>query len=148
MKKEELAQIRQFNRFYTTQLNLMDHHHLGSTTTLLEGRIMLEISYGYRTVNQLVKILNLDKGYVSRTIKQLVGRQWLKSAVDPQDRRSKILTLTAQGRQVVDQVNKSSDEQVQTILAALSADELATVVRDMNEIQEIVNRYHPVDFGK
>ncbi|WP_195459635.1 MarR family winged helix-turn-helix transcriptional regulator [Pediococcus acidilactici] len=148
MDKRSQQKVRKFNWFYTTQLNLMNNHHLGSTTTLLEGRIMLEVSFGYNTLKQLVRILNLDKGYVSRTVKRLVDRGWLKQRRNQQDQRIQLLELTSLGQKIVREVDVYSNQQVTNILGDLSKTELALVIKDMEEIQEVIERYHRIDFGK
>ena len=43
MYKDEIAQIRLFNRYYTSVIGLLDKHYLNSDFSLTETRIMFEL---------------------------------------------------------------------------------------------------------
>src|SRR5690349_17993091 len=49
-------------------------------------------------LGELAERLRLDKGWVSRAVDQLVADGTIHRAVDDEDRRAVVLTLTARGR--------------------------------------------------
>lgn len=63
--------FRKFNRFYTNVLGFLNEHIYDSPFSLTETRILFEI---YNTPNCTAKALQdklgLDRGYVSRIVKQ------------------------------------------------------------------------------
>ena len=61
---------------------------------------------------------------------QLVDRGLVERAVDPADRRSRVLVLTAKGRRVRDEVMRAALEN--TPLGALTADELRQLTALLN----------------
>ena len=52
--------------------------------------------------SELAKNLSLDQTTLSRNLKVLIGRKWVKRAPSDGDRRQAIYTLTAEGRKVWD----------------------------------------------
>ncbi|WP_417661594.1 MarR family winged helix-turn-helix transcriptional regulator [Pseudomonas sp.] len=51
----------------------------------------------------LTKLNGCDKALITRRVRSLEGRGWIKREPDPQDQRSVQLSVTAQGAQVKDQ---------------------------------------------
>lgn len=61
--------VRQFNRFYTHQIGVLQEHLLQSDYSLTELRILYELaSQGDLTSTDLRQMLGLDAGYMSRLI--------------------------------------------------------------------------------
>jgi DNA-binding MarR family transcriptional regulator len=70
-KTKLIQDIREFNRFYTRLIGLLDGHLLDSNYSLAEARILYEIYTGKQiSASQIVSTLNMDKGYVSRILKK------------------------------------------------------------------------------
>lgn len=69
---------------------------------------------------------------------QLVDRGFVERSIDPDDRRSRVLTLTAKGRQARDAVVRAAVEK--TPLGALSDDEL-------RQLLVLLDRAVPTQFG-
>jgi hypothetical protein len=65
MKEKSIAEIRPFNRFYTTIIGLMDQHILNSRYSLPEVRILYDHCVN-ATASDIMASLNIDKGYLSR----------------------------------------------------------------------------------
>lgn len=141
MDKENINQIRKFNRSYTRILRLTDKYHLDTHFTLLESRIFLEINRGVDTANQLMELLQLDKGYLSRVLKKLKNEDLITDARGDNDRRVKKLKLTAKGEQALEEDNRRADEQIENLFSKIPAEELAKIIKDMQEIQTTVKKY-------
>lgn len=135
MKKEDIYEVRTFNRFYTNILQLTDKYHLHTQFTILEARILLEIDNGLNTANQLLNLLKLDKGYISRVLKKLENDGLIIKANDPKDLRIKILTLTDKGYQALTDINHRADNQVARLFQELDDSTISDIISAMKKIQ-------------
>lgn len=121
MQKSQIQAIRHFNRLYTQKLGLLKKNVFNSEISWAEARILMEISeIEIPTLVIISKKLELDKSYVSRVIQKLSGLKYLTKQASPSDKRAKILVLTAAGQSVVDQLNQSSDDQINLMLGSLN----------------------------
>ncbi len=87
-KTETVYKIREFNRFYTVLLGLLDRNFLNSEYSVTEIRILFELENndGCSAVD-LIEKLYIDKGYLSRLIKGFIvrgfyGNKFLKMTPD------------------------------------------------------------------
>lgn len=141
---QTIKQIRDFNRFYTKILHLTDRYHLETQFTLLESRILIEIDQGMTSANQLGQFLNLDKGYMSRILRRLKDDDILVEKPHDQDKRIKVLNLTAKGAEILAEINQRADNQIQTIFKRIPPKEVDQVVANMAAIQATIRRYQSV----
>jgi len=140
MDADKINEVRQFNRFYTRTLQLTNKYHLGTGLTVLESRLLLEIYENkLRTANELVALLDIDKGYLSRVLKSLQKRGYIEQTIDDADKRSKLLALTTLGHNTLNTINKRADQQVDQLLSDLSDQEIEQVISAMDFIQKKVN---------
>src|ERR1035437_4992320 len=108
---EILENIRQFNRFYTRQLGLLDECLLSSEFSLTEARILYELAQSERsTARTLGKDLMLDAGYLSRLLKKFEARGLISRTPSSADGREMALGLTDAGRAAFAPLNKASRE--------------------------------------
>ncbi|MFD1419272.1 MarR family winged helix-turn-helix transcriptional regulator [Companilactobacillus keshanensis] len=140
MDADKINEVREFNRFYTRTLQLTNKYHLGTGLTVLESRLLLEIYENkLQTANELVALLDIDKGYLSRVLKSLVKRGYIEQTIDNADKRSKLLTLTVLGHNTLNTINKRADQQVDQLFKGLSDQEINQVISAMDFIQNKVN---------
>lgn len=140
MDTEKIDEIRRFNRFYTRTLQLTNKYHLGTGLTVLESRLLLEIYENkLQTANELVSLLEIDKGYLSRVLKSLEKRGYIEQTVDNSDKRSKLLTLTRLGHNTLNTLNKRADQQVDQLFSNLSDQEIEQVISAMNFIRNKID---------
>ena len=82
---------------------------------------ILEIGLrGPMTAMQLAEFLLLVKSSVSRMVRKLIEAGELRETIDPQDARSKPLSLTARGRRTLASLHDFGRRQVSGALAHLS----------------------------
>ena len=118
----QISAVRAFNRFYTDKLGVLDQHLLKSPFSLSEARVLYELANRDSPAAKEIGIeLGLDAGYLSRILQKfdddgLITRKPLAS-----DRRQYRLGLTARGRQAFAKLDRSSHDEVASILAALPA---------------------------
>jgi Transcriptional regulators len=136
-----IDQIRNFNRFYTNVLGLLDKHILDSGYSLTEVRVLLEISKVKNcTANTLVNQLVIDRSYMSRIIKHLEQDELITKVQSNQDNRVNFITITEKGRQTIRVLNKKSDEQIQSLFQQLSPDEFIKVLDSMKIIRDGISK--------
>src|SRR6476619_5904112 len=77
----EIESIREFNRFYTRVIGLLDRDFLGSPFSLTEVRVLLELYYRrITTATAIGQALGLDAGYLSRMLRGFERRGLLAPA--------------------------------------------------------------------
>ncbi|GED31170.1 MarR family winged helix-turn-helix transcriptional regulator [Brevibacillus centrosporus] len=136
-----IADIRQFNRFYTNILGVLNKHVLDTGYTLTEARVVLEIGFMEPCIaNQLVEKLDMDRSYMSRIISKLQKDGLLEKESSPLDNRTSLIRLTPKGAELFQQLNERSDEQIERLLDGLSPTEITEVRSSMLFIQSKMNR--------
>lgn len=133
--------IRAFNRFYTNIIGVIDRHILGSPFSLTEVRILLEV---FRcpgcNARRIKGTLQVDEGYLSRTIDKLVKRGLINKRRSENDGRMFVLSLSEKGREVFLELDKGAGIAIEGIIGRLSDNELAEIVAHMRRIQEILTK--------
>ncbi len=116
--------VREFNRYYTNILGLLDRHILDSPFSLTEARVLFEIGNRNNcSARTLVQELNLDRGYLSRIINRFQKQKLIKRIKSNDDSRVFHLELTDKGLTVMNQLGESSDNQIENLLKAFSEED-------------------------
>jgi DNA-binding MarR family transcriptional regulator len=133
--------IRAFNRFYTNILGLVDRHILHSPFSLTEARILYEVFHDPGcTVRKIRNILQVDEGYLSRTINKLLRQGLLIKEQSQNDGRVFILSLTRKGKDEFLKLNNESEISVESMISHLTQEEIKEIESSMDRIQELLNR--------
>ena len=142
---ETVAVIRDFNRFYTRQLGLLNETLLDSGFTLTEARVLYELAKapGPVTATQLGQALVLDAGYLSRILKSFAARGLLERSPVATDGRSTLLTLSDRGRTAFLPLDQASEREVESIIAPLGPIPRADLVQAMRTIQRLLGETLP-----
>lgn len=139
MKKEDIEQVRAFNRVYTVVMGILNQRFLKSKFSLLETRVMHAALHQDGIMpSEIVTLLNVDKSYLSRIINSLIRRRVLAKRKSTDDKRSMHLTITALGRKEFEKLNETSDLQVAGLLAQFTEEECQQLVRSMKEIRSLL----------
>jgi DNA-binding MarR family transcriptional regulator len=137
----DIHRIRDFNRFYTNVIGLVDRHVLHSPYSLSEARILYEIRHSENCTARTIKeMLNIDEGYLSRIIDRFISSGILKKKRSSTDGRAYLLSLTKKGEREFDKLNQASDVSVQRLIEKLSAQDLKELVSMMAGIQKILSQ--------
>jgi DNA-binding MarR family transcriptional regulator/GNAT superfamily N-acetyltransferase len=116
----QVAAVRAFNRFYTRKLGVLDQQLLKSPYSLSEARVLYELAHREDvSAKEIGTELGLDAGYLSRIVQNFDEDGLLTREPLPSDRRRYRLSLTAKGRKAYAQLERSSQEDVGAMLAAL-----------------------------
>lgn len=136
--------VRQFNRFYTRQIGVLQEKLLHSAFSLTEGRVLYEIGYHgdtgtprdtKPTAVDLAKALDIDGGYLSRILQRFAKRGLITRATSDADARQAHLALTARGRAALVPLQRLARDEVAVMLRHLPPTECRRVVDAMRLIQ-------------
>ncbi|MCG8401765.1 MAG: helix-turn-helix domain-containing GNAT family N-acetyltransferase [Firmicutes bacterium] len=131
--------IRQFNRFYTNIIGVLDRHILNSSFSLAEARVLLEISrVDNCTATKLIALLNLDAGYLSRIIKGFERQNLICRQKSSSDGRSNMIYVTEKGRRVLAELAQTSNRQIESLIDKLPAEQQLNLVHCMKSIHKIL----------
>lgn len=131
-----VSEIRSFNRFYTKILGLLDKNILDSPYSLTEARILLEINkLKDCTASKLVSKLGIDRGYMSRVLKNFESNGLVEKKNLTGDRRTLRLCLTEKGGNTLSELEAKSDEQVENLISHMTDSEKQKLVDSMKNIK-------------
>ena len=133
---QQVAAVRQFNRFYTRQIGLLQAGLLRSPFSLTEVRVLYELARcnGW-TAAELAKDLGLDPGYLSRILQTFEQRRWLEREACAADGRQLTLRLAAKGRRAFAPLDRRSSREVADMLKRLSSKRQRQLVDSMRTIE-------------
>jgi DNA-binding MarR family transcriptional regulator/GNAT superfamily N-acetyltransferase len=134
-----IATVRQFNRFYTRQIGLLNEGLLDSPLSLTEVRALYELAHReHPTAADLCKELGLDAGYLSRILRSFEKQGLIEKKNSLSDARQNLLSLTRKGRTVFEPLDDKSNEQVGTMLAKLSPAKQQDLLHAMRIIESVL----------
>ena len=136
---DPIESVRQFNRFYTRQIGLLEEGLHKSKFSLTEARMLYEMAHrDGLTAKDLCSELGLDAGYLSRILKSFEQRGLIARVPVVGDARQSALSLTRKGRAAFAPLERASREQIDTMLKRMGATERRTLLRAMQEVRQIL----------
>lgn len=142
VRAEHVDAVRRFNRFHTRLVGALGQRVLASSYSLPQVRVLYEIAHAPAgeppAAGQLAGRLGLDAGYLSRLLSGLQADGLIGRAPAPGHARRQVLSLTPQGRRVVDQLEAASADQVRSLLSALSPADQAALVAAMGRVRRLL----------
>ena len=89
-----------------------------------QSSVLFHLAHGPLTPGELAEAEKVSAPSMTRTLNCLVDRQLVERTDHPTDGRSKLLTLTGEGRATLKRVQRARDTWMYDKLKGLSADEL------------------------
>src|SRR3569833_3695211 len=120
---DRIEAVRRFNRFYTRQIGVLKKNYLGSPYTAGEMRVLYEVVHGAKTARDIGRALDLDAGYLSRTLRSFEKRGFLTRKTSKTDARRSELAVTARGRKAMAPFEERSRDQAAETLASLNPEQ-------------------------
>src|SRR3954449_5532256 len=120
MSDARVADVRRFNRTVTERLGVLRDRFLGLGRPLGEARLLWEIGDEGCELRTLRTRLNLDSGYLSRSIRSLEDAGLVTVAPSPADRRPRIARLTRKGSRERAHLDRRSDDLALSMLEPLN----------------------------
>lgn len=136
-RTDAIFEIRQFNRFYTNILGLVDESILNSGYSLTEARILFEINkMGLCKANKISSKLNVDKSYLSRILKKFEKNGLIHREVSSDDGREQLVKLSPSGKECISMLIEKSNSQICRILSSLDDNKCAEIIGAMDKIKK------------
>lgn len=137
--EQQTQAVRQFNRFYTRQIGVLQEGLLKSPYSLTEVRVLYEIANRQQsTASELCPELDLDPGYLSRTLRKFEKLGLIDREPSPTDGRQTLLSLTAVGKKAFAVLNSRSSDEVRRMLEKLSPSQRVSLTKAMNTIEALL----------
>ncbi|MBB4234316.1 bifunctional helix-turn-helix transcriptional regulator/GNAT family N-acetyltransferase [Rhizobium esperanzae] len=131
---------RDFNRFYTNFLGLLNKAYLDSPYTLTDARILFEIgSHDGVSATALAGDLHLDPAYLSRILKRFRTEGLIRTDPDPADLRSQIINVTDRGREEFEELGRRANAQIAARFDTLASGEPEAAVSAMHTIRALLD---------
>ena len=139
--QELIDSIRNFNRFYTNIIGLLDQHFLDSPFSLTEGRVLYEIRHIENcSAKKIREKISIDEGYLSRILDTFRKKGLIIKTPSLEDKRLHIIELTEKGRKEFSSLNEHSNQLISQILKKLSEEERQEFVSMTDRIRELLGR--------
>jgi len=133
----QVETIRQFNRFFTQRIGVLDESLLDSGLTLTQARVLFEIGTSETcTAGDLISLLRLDAGYLSRILQEFVDSRLVKRKPSPDDGRRALLALTPKGWKKFTELDHQSRRRIGELISPLSAPKRTQLLHGMRALQE------------
>ncbi len=131
-----VAAVREFNRFYTSRIGVLDEGYLSSRFSVTEVRVLYELAHrGSVTASELGRDLGIDAGYLSRILRGFARRGVLARTAARNDARKSILRLTTRGKATVALLEARARDQIGLMLEKVPAAEQERLVASMRAIE-------------
>lgn len=134
-----VAAVRAFNRFYTQKIGVLDEGLLHSAYSLPEARVLWELAQRRQTTaTELGRDLGIDAGYLSRMLASLEKRRLVTRRAARDDKRHRLLGLSARGRRVFHELDVRSADEIERLLRRLDGDGRRALVTSMRTIESLL----------
>lgn len=131
-KREVIEAIRKHSRQLLRELDVVQGAYLDSGCTISQCHVLFEIaSSGPLGLLEIAENLLFDKSNTSRTVKQLIKLDLLKSSKVDSDGRKKRFQLTGKGRGVLESTVRSANENVESALQNLVPEQHEQVIEGL-----------------
>jgi DNA-binding MarR family transcriptional regulator len=143
MKRDQelVDRIRDFNRFYTNIIGLLDQHFLDSPFSLTEGRVLYEICNIEKcSAKKIRERIVIDEGYLSRILDSFSKHGLINKTPSPADGRLRIIVPTEKGKREFANLNDNSNRLISQLIENLSTEEREDLLNKMDGIRTLLGK--------
>jgi DNA-binding MarR family transcriptional regulator/GNAT superfamily N-acetyltransferase len=134
-----VAEIREFNRFYTGVIGVLRDGLLRTPYTLTEARVIFELAQRDEAeVADVRRVLDLDAGYLSRIISRFADLGLVDRRRADADGRRQLVRLTDAGRAAWRTLDQRSTDEIGALLDRLDADDRDRLLAAMGTVRELL----------
>lgn len=134
-----IAAVRRFNRFYTRRIGVLRKTFLDSPYSLAEARVLYEIANSHSTTaTEIGRKLDLDAGYLSRTLRNFEKRGLIVRKTSARDARQSHLKLSPRGRRAFAPLERRSQRDTGVMLEKLALADRARSIEAMHTIETLL----------
>ncbi len=143
-REARIAALREFNRFYTQRIGVLDEGLLASPYSLAQVRVLYELAHphgaepGGPTATELSARLAVDEGYLSRIVRGFEAGGLLRRRPSAADGRRQLLALTGKGRDAFAPLDRRSHDQAGALLDTLAVADQRRIVAAAMTIQRLL----------
>src|SRR4051794_2625510 len=138
MASDQIGHVRSFNRTVTERLGVLRDRFLGLGRPLGEARLLWEIGDDSCELRTLRARLNLDSGYLSRSIRSLEDAGLVRVVASPADRRTRVARLTPRGVRERARLDHRSDELARSLLEPLNSKQQDRLIEAMQTVEQLL----------
>ena len=136
---DRVAAMRQFSRFYTRRIGVLQEGLLATPFSLAEARVLYELAHrDGLAASDLATELGLDAGYLSRILQRFSRRGLVTRTHSASDARVRPLALTAKGRAAFAPLDQRSQQEIATLLGTLSEPSQRRLIDSMQTIESLL----------
>jgi ribosomal protein S18 acetylase RimI-like enzyme len=128
---EQIAQVRDFNRYYTQRLGMLTDRFLGRDRPFGQARLLFEIGDGASRLCALRDRLDLDPGYLHRQLQDLADQGLVRVGEETAE-------LTHDGRRERAELEARSDAGIAALLGELTAGQRMRLIGAQEEIRRVL----------
>lgn len=138
--KETALKIREFHRFYLPKFDLLNKNYLESAYSMLEARILFEIVENKECFAHLIaKKLGIDKGYLSRILKNFEKNGLIERKVNKDDARLSEIKPTSKCEKIVCELIEKTNQKTLSVLSNLNDKDCEKIIQAINTIIEVLS---------
>lgn len=138
--RHQIESVREFNRFYTRLIGVLNRDYLDSPFSLAEGRVLMEVYYRKNTTaSVIIQALGIDAGYLSRILRGFERRGLLAKAASAVDGRQKPLSLSPAGRKAFEALETRQRDVLAGILKPVASHHRTQLIGSMHRIERILD---------
>jgi DNA-binding MarR family transcriptional regulator/GNAT superfamily N-acetyltransferase len=131
-----VARVREFNRFFTRVIGVLEAGILGTQYSLTEARVLFELAHRDEMgVSELRVLLGIDAGYLSRILRRFSADGLLVREAAQHDGRCQVVRLTAQGRAAYRRIDDGQVRATEQLLEPLDDEGKRQLVAAMDHIR-------------
>ena len=138
MPRDSVAGVRRFNRTVGERIGVLRTDFLGRRRPYGESRLLWEIGDEGCELRALRTRLDLDSGYLSRTLRSLDDAGLVKVARNGSDRRTRVARLTRLGRRERALLDERSDDLARSLLEPLNPQQQERLVEAMQTVERLL----------
>jgi DNA-binding MarR family transcriptional regulator/N-acetylglutamate synthase-like GNAT family acetyltransferase len=135
---DAVAEVRSFNRAVGERIGLLRERFLGQGRPYGQSRLLWEIGPEGCELRALRARLDLDSGYLSRSIAALQAADLVTVAPSPEDRRIRVARLTRNGIRECRLLDERSDALAEAMLAPLGPSQRERLVDAMRTVERLL----------
>lgn len=140
-KDKTINEIRKFNRFYLVNMGFLSSNYFGSEYSIAETRILFEImTYGICIQSDIVRLLHIDKSYLSRIINRLCKKGLVEKRQAKNDKRATEIMLTDKGKVESEKLIALTNRRIESQITELGTDECDQLCNALCTVMTILEK--------
>ncbi len=113
---------------------LFQKHVIGNLTPAQFSTLLRISQHGAVSQNHLGRLAATDVATIKGVVDRLKAKKLIETSADKTDKRRTLISLTAQGRELIEKLKENGRDITEATLAPLSPDERSTLLRLLKKI--------------